>query len=90
MDKDLIIGDVLQELAGTRRMLEKLTQEHMTWKPHEKSMSLGGLSTHLVNLLNWQSAILLHSEFDFCAISTRSAGEPRRGSARVRYGRSQD
>lgn len=45
MDKDLIIGDVLQELAGTRRMLEKLTQEHMTWKPHEKSMSLGGLST---------------------------------------------
>jgi uncharacterized damage-inducible protein DinB len=71
MDKDLIIGDVLQELTGTRRMLEKLPQGHMTWKPHEKSMSLGGLSTHLVNLLNWQSAILLHSEFDLASVSYR-------------------
>lgn len=43
MVKALIIGDVLQELAGTRRILEKLPQEHMTWKPHSKSMSLGGL-----------------------------------------------
>lgn len=71
MVKELIIGDVLQELAGTHRMLENLPQEHMTWKPHDKSMSLGGLATHLVNLLSWQSAILLHSEFDLASVSYR-------------------
>ncbi|MEC0134334.1 MULTISPECIES: DinB family protein [Paenibacillus] len=71
MVKALIIGDVLQELAGTRRILEKLPQEHMTWKPHSKSMSLGGLATHLVNLLSWQSAILLYSEFDLATVAYR-------------------
>lgn len=71
MVKELIVGDVLQELAGTRRMLENVPQEHMTWKPHDKSMSLGGLATHVVNLLGWQSAILLHAEFDLASAPPR-------------------
>ncbi|KQO04610.1 DinB family protein [Paenibacillus sp. Leaf72] len=57
MVKQLIIGDAMHELANTRRILERLPEEHMAWKPHEKSMTLGGLVTHLVNLLNWQLAM---------------------------------
>ncbi|WP_338045896.1 DinB family protein [Paenibacillus sacheonensis] len=69
--KELILGDVLQELANTRRMLENLPQEHMTWKPHEKSMSMGELATHIVNLLYWQSAILVNAEFDLASVPSR-------------------
>ncbi len=54
--KQLILGDARHELANTRRILESLLNEHMTWKPHLKSMTLGSLTTHLVNLLNWQHA----------------------------------
>ncbi|TYP74488.1 DinB family protein [Paenibacillus methanolicus] len=71
MAKQLIIGDAKQELAATRRILERLPEEHLAWKPHEKSMALGGLATHLVNLLNWQIAIVQYPEFDLSTVPNR-------------------
>lgn len=57
-------GDLEQELATTRRMLERLPEEHLSWKPHEKSMSLGVLAAHLANLLFWQTMVLQDDAFD--------------------------
>ncbi|WP_369999033.1 DinB family protein [Paenibacillus sp. RC84] len=71
MDKQLIIGDAAHELTHTRRILERLPEEHMSWKPHEKSMTLGGLATHLINLLNWQIAIFQYPEFDLSTVGLR-------------------
>ncbi|MBP1990768.1 DinB family protein [Paenibacillus eucommiae] len=71
MVKQLIVGDAMKEMASTRRILERLPEEHMSWKPHEKSMTLGGLATHLVNLLNWKIAILQYPEFDLSTVPQR-------------------
>ncbi|MEY8192170.1 DinB family protein [Peribacillus simplex] len=71
MVKKLIVGDVTHELATTRRILERLPEEHMSWKPHEKSMTLGGLATHLINLLNWRVALIQYPEFDLSAVPLR-------------------
>ncbi|WP_431808120.1 DinB family protein [Lysinibacillus sphaericus] len=71
MSKQLIIGDVTQELASTRRILERLPEEHMSWRPHDKSMTLGGLATHLINLLNWQITIIQHTELDLSTVPLR-------------------
>jgi uncharacterized damage-inducible protein DinB len=71
MVKQLIIGDATHELESTRRILERLPEEHMSWKPHEKSMTLGGLATHLINLLNWQIAIFQYLEFDLSSVPLR-------------------
>ncbi|OIK15554.1 damage-inducible protein DinB [Bacillus sp. MUM 116] len=71
MVKKLIVGDASHELATTRRILERLPEEHMSWKPHEKSMTLGGLATHLINLLNWQVAIFQYPEFDLSTVPLR-------------------
>lgn len=71
MVKQLIIGDVANELASTRRILERLPEEHMAWRPHEKSMTLGGLATHLINLLNWQIAIFQYPEYDISTVPLR-------------------
>jgi hypothetical protein len=57
--------------------MERLPEEHMTWKPHAKSMTLGGLATHLINLLNWQVAIFLYPEFDLSNVPLRR--EPLEG-----------
>jgi uncharacterized damage-inducible protein DinB len=78
MVKQLIVGDALQELAATRRILERLPEEHLTWKPHVKSMSLGGLATHLINLLNWQIAIFRYLEFDLSTVPNRREALERR------------
>jgi len=71
MVKQLIVGDAMHELATMRRVLERLPEEHMSWKPHEKSMTLGGLATHLINLMNWQIAILQQREFDLSTVPLR-------------------
>ncbi|MEF3308029.1 DinB family protein [Paenibacillus sp. GYB004] len=78
MVKQLIVGDALQELAATRRILERLPDEQMSWKPHAKSMTLGGLTTHLINLLNWQVAIFLYPEFDLSTVPFRREALERR------------
>jgi uncharacterized damage-inducible protein DinB len=78
MVKQLIVGDAMHELASTRRILERLPEEHMTWKPHVKSMTLGGLATHLTNLLNWQVAIFLYPEFDLSTVPFRREALERR------------
>jgi len=42
-----------QEMANTRKALERVPDDKFGWKPHEKSMSMGGLATHLANLPSW-------------------------------------
>ncbi|RNB80170.1 DinB family protein [Brevibacillus fluminis] len=78
MVKQLIVGDAMHEFAATRRILECLPEEHMTWRPHVKSMALGGLATHLINLLNWQVAIFLSPEFDLSTVPLRREALERR------------
>ncbi|MBB6734374.1 DinB family protein [Cohnella zeiphila] len=78
MVKQLIVGDATHELALTRTILERLPNEHMAWKPHEKSMALGGLATHLINILNWQIAIFLYPEFDLSTVPLRREALGRR------------
>ena len=38
-----------QEMAATRRLLERVPADRGTWKPHEKSFALG----HLAQLVSW-------------------------------------
>src|SRR5262245_56142643 len=48
--KDGLLAEFDHEMGTTRRLLERVPEEKMSWKPHERSMSLGGLATHLSNL----------------------------------------
>jgi uncharacterized damage-inducible protein DinB len=52
------------ETATTRRLLECVPEGQASWKPHEKSMSLGELAAHLRNIPDWASATLKHTEVD--------------------------
>jgi uncharacterized damage-inducible protein DinB len=62
--RHLLFGDLPQELAGVRRVLERVPPERLDWKPHERSMTLGGLATHLANLPFWPASILREDFFD--------------------------
>src|SRR4051794_6760637 len=48
--KDTLLAEFDHEMGTTRRVLERLPDARFDWKPHDKSMSLGGLATHLSNL----------------------------------------
>ncbi len=41
------------EMANTRRTLERVPENKLGWKPHEKSMTMGRLTGHLAELPSW-------------------------------------
>ena len=61
----VLFPDLDQELAATRRTLERYPAGNPDWKPHEKSMSLGALAVHLAMLPGFGTMILEHDELDF-------------------------
>ena len=62
--KDIAFCDLDREITVTRRVLERLPEEHFTWKVHEKSMNLGRLAMHVANLLQWFLGTLQADELD--------------------------
>ena len=42
-----LLAELEQESQTTRRVLERVPQAHLAWKPHVKSMSLGQLALHI-------------------------------------------
>jgi uncharacterized damage-inducible protein DinB len=62
--KDALLAEFDHEMGTTRRLLERLPDEKLAWKPHQKSMSLGGLGTHLANLPHWGRLILDEPSFN--------------------------
>ena len=50
---DALLPEFDQEAAGIRKTLERVPEEKFGWKPHAKSMTMGGLATHLATILTW-------------------------------------
>jgi len=65
--KDGLLVEFDHEMGTTRKLLERLADERLSWKPHPKSMSLGGLATHLAHIPSWGSVILNEPFFDLAA-----------------------
>ncbi len=44
---DPLIAELEQEAESTRRVLERIPEDKLGWRPHPKSMSLGQLALHI-------------------------------------------
>jgi uncharacterized damage-inducible protein DinB len=47
---DGLLAELEQEAETTRRVLERIPQAHLSWRPHPKSMSLGQLALHVATV----------------------------------------
>src|SRR3954449_13272169 len=47
---DGLLAELEQEAMTTRRVLERVPEAHLSWKPHPKSMSLGQLALHIATV----------------------------------------
>ncbi len=61
---EAVIPEFDQEMATTRRVLERVPEDKATWKPHPKSFSMGDLAAHLANLPIWGNLTMERTEFD--------------------------
>ena len=47
---DTLLAELEQEANATERVLARVPQAHLSWKPHPKSMSLGQLALHVATI----------------------------------------
>lgn len=78
--KDGLMAEYDHEMGTTRKLLERVPEDKLAWKPHVKSMSLGGLATHLGNIPNWGSRILNETFFDLAGAPPNLAELPSRAA----------
>jgi len=60
------------EMANARKTLERVPEDKFGWKPHEKSMPMGRLASHIAEIPGWVSFTLGSDFFD----SNPAGGEP--------------
>jgi uncharacterized damage-inducible protein DinB len=77
----MLLPEFDNEMKTTRRLLERVPEEKMGWKPHEKSMTLGRLSGHLAELARFGGMVLTT---EFLDVSPAGATPPKRLDSRSR------
>ena len=58
------LGEFDNEMANTRKVLERVPLEKYEYKPHEKSGEMGWLAAHVANLVSWVSLAINSDNFD--------------------------
>jgi uncharacterized damage-inducible protein DinB len=74
---DALLPEFDHEMTTTRKLLERVPEDRLSWKPHAKSMSLGGLATHLSTLPWWGQVTVADSEFDLAAFPSQPEAASR-------------
>jgi len=61
---DTILPEFDQEMATTRRVLERVDETQLGWRPHERSTTLGGLASHLAQLAGMGANVFASPSLD--------------------------
>src|SRR5512147_2666008 len=61
---DALLPEFDHEMGTTRRLLERVPDAHLGWKPHDRSMTLGRLATHVAEIPQWSGRVLDHDEMN--------------------------
>lgn len=82
---DGVLPEFDHEMGLTRRLLDRVPDTELAWKPHEKSMTLGELAWHLADIPHWVGAIFDASSFDLDSEEARHEGTrgPRQPASRA-------
>jgi len=62
---ELLLTELAREAQVTRKMLALIPAEKLDWAPHERSMKMKSLSTHIAELPTWITMALKTEELDF-------------------------
>ena len=60
-----LLAELQHEAGNSRKMIERVPTDKLDWQPHEKSMTIGRLATHIADIPIWFSRIINADEFDF-------------------------
>lgn len=62
---DTLLPEFDQEMASTRKVLERCPENKFGWRPHAKSWTMAELATHVANLPDWANETLKKESLDY-------------------------
>ena len=69
-----------QEMANTRKVLERIPDDKLDWQPHPKSHTIGWNANHLASLPDWLVHTMGNSSLDIAPVGGPRYESPKLGS----------
>jgi uncharacterized damage-inducible protein DinB len=69
---DALLPEFDQEMANTRRVLERIPDEKLDWQAHPKSRTIGWNANHIAEMPGWMAPMLARPSMDIAPVG----GEP--------------
>ena len=69
---EALLPEFDQEMANTRKSLERVPDDKFDWKPHAKSMTVRQLTMHLALFPSWMTETLEKTSFDYAPVGGRA------------------
>ena len=60
-----LAAELKHEAGTTRKIIERLPENKFDWKPHEKSMTLQRLASHIIEMVAWTGTTCTQDGLDF-------------------------
>ena len=75
----MLLPEFDHEMANTRKVLERIPEDKLSWRVHEKSNTIGWVAVHLAEMPSWVGQVLNHDSLDV----DPPGGEPYRTPAAI-------
>src|SRR4051812_34543054 len=69
---DTLLPEFDQEMANTRKVLERIPDDKLDWQAHPKSHTIGWNANHVADIPNWLVMVLTSPSLDIAPVG----GEP--------------
>jgi uncharacterized damage-inducible protein DinB len=63
-----ILPEFDQEMANTRKVLERIADDKLDWQAHRKSHTIGWNANHLADMVHWLTVILTSPSLDLAPV----------------------
>ena len=68
MISQALLPEFDHEMATARKVIERVPEDKYGWKPHEKSMTMGRLASHIAEMPGWGVSGLTTDSFDVAPV----------------------
>lgn len=74
---ETLLPEFDQEMANTRKVLERLPDDKLEWQAHPKSHTIGWNANHVADMPNWMVAVLSTPSLDIAPVGGEPYALPR-------------
>jgi len=73
---ETILPEFDQEMASTRKVLERVPEDKLDWQPHQKSHTIGWNANHLAELPGWVTVTIAQTSLDIAPPGAKPYATP--------------